>query len=133
MGGNTKVLDVNTGLFHRDFVTQRSCMGLYPRYEALVEKGGHFYAAVDETGIVGAILSTMSTESGTRADFYCCDGFEKVLSKLLDACKDVVYLQIAECDTKKQELAKKLGFSPASDTQLLQCGDVYLPFRFYQK
>ena len=133
MGANTKVLDVNTGLFHRDFVTQRSCMGLYPRYEALLTKEGHFYAAVDENGVVGAILSTMPTEQGIRADFYCCDGFEGLLPKLMEFCKDTVYLQIAECDTKKQELAQKLGFSPVGDVQLLPCGDVYLPFRFYQK
>ena len=133
MGGNTKVLDVNTGLFHRDFVIQRSCMGLYPRYETLLAKGGHFYAATDEKGIVGAILSTKPTEAGIRADFYCCDGFEGLLSKLMDACTDNVYLQIAECDTKKQELAQKLGFSLYGKEEILQCADVYLPFRFYQK
>lgn len=133
MGGNTKVLDVNTGLFHRDFVTQRSCMGLYPRYETLLKNGGHFYAAVDESGIVGAILSTMPTETGTRADFYCCDGFEGLLPKLMDICTDTVYLQIAECDAKKQELAKALGFSPSGHAELLKCGDVYLPFRIYRK
>ena len=133
MGGNTKVLDVNANLFHRDFVTQRSCMGLYPRYDQLLKNGGHFYAAVDETGIVGAILSTMPTEQGIRADFYCCNGFEGLLSKLMDACEDAVYLQIAECDTKKQEMAKKLGYSPVADVQLLPCGDIYLPFRFWKK
>lgn len=133
MGGNTKVLDVNTGLFHRDFVTQRSCMGLYPRYEQLLKNGGHFYAAVDETGIVGAILSTMPTEAGIRADFYCCEGFEELLPRLLDACEDSICLQIAECDTKKQELARKLGFSSATDPQILPCGDVFLPFRIWKK
>ena len=133
MGGITKVLDVNTGLFHRDFVTQRSCMGLYPRYDALLKKGGHFYAAVDENGTVGAILSTVPTDAGIRADFFCCTGFEERLPQLLDACADTVYLQIAEFDTKKQELAKTLGFSPSGDAELLPCGDVYLPFRFYQK
>ena len=133
MGGNTKVLDVNTGLFHRDFVTQRSCMGLYPRYEMLLARGGHFYAAVDAQGIVGAILSTKPTEAGIRADFYCCDGFEGLLSKLMDSCEETVYLQIAECDSKKQELAKALGFSSSGHAELLPCGDVYLPFHFYQK
>ena len=133
MGGNTKVLDVNTGLFHRDFVTQRSCMGLYPRYETLLAKGGHFYAATDEQGIVGAILSTIPTQAGTRADFFCCDGFACILPRLLDACKETVYLQIAECDTQKQELAQKLGFSPCGKEEILQCGDVYLPFRYYRK
>lgn len=133
MGGNTKVLDVNTGLFHRDFVTQRSCMGLYPRYETLLKSGGHFYAAVDNSGIVGAILSTMPAEFGMRADFFCCDGFEELLPKLMDACTDAVYLQIAECDSKKQEMAKKLGFSPVSEVEMLPCGDVWLPFRHYQK
>ena len=133
MGGNTKILDVNANLFHRDFVTQRSCMGLYPRYDSLLKSGGHFYAAVDENGIVGAILSTLPTKEGIRADFYCCDGFERVLPKLMDACKDTVYLQIAECDTKKQELAQKLGYSPVGSTQMLPCGDVWLPFHLYRK
>ena len=133
MGGNTKVLDVNTGLFHRDFVTQRSCMGLYPRYDTLLKNGGHFYAAMDEDGVLGAILSTMPTETGIRADFYCCDGFEGLLPKLMETCKDTVYLQIAECDSKKQELAQKLGFSPVSEAQLLPCRDVYLPFRIYRQ
>lgn len=133
MGANTKVLDVNAKLFHRDFVTQRSCMGLYPRYEALLKNGGHFYAAVDEKGIVGALLSTMPTEAGTRADFYCCDGFEGLLSKLLVVCKEPVYLQIAECDEKKQALAQDLGFLPQGDAMLLPCADIYLPFRFYRR
>ena len=133
MGGNTKVLDVNTGLFHRDFVTQRSCMGLYPRYDALLKNGGHFYAAFDEDSIMGALLSTMPTEAGIRADFYYCDGFEGLLPKLLDACEDEIYLQIAECDSKKQDMVKKLGFSPVGESALLPCGDVWLPFRIYRK
>ena len=132
MGGNTKVLDVNTGLFHRDFVTQRSCMGLYPRYETLLTKGGHFYGAMDGD-VLGALLSTMPTDDGIRADFYCCDGFEGLLPRLMAEVKEDVYLQIAECDGKKQELAKKLGFSPVGDAQLMQCGDVWLPFRIYRK
>lgn len=132
MGGNSKILDVNTGLFHRDFVTQRSCMGLYPRYEHLLKKGGHFYAGFDADGVMGALLSTMPTEAGIRADFYCCDGFEGLLPRLLDACEDRVYLQIAECDEKKQILAKALGFSPAGEAALLPCGDVWLPFRVYK-
>ena len=133
MGGNTKVLDVNTGLFHRDFVTQRSCMGLYPRYDTLLKNGGHFYAAVDEQGVLGAILSTMTTDMGIRADFCCCDGFEGLLPKVMDACEERVYLQIAECDEKKQAMAKMLGFSPAGEQELLLCGDVWLPFRIWRQ
>lgn len=133
MGANTKVLDVNVGLFHRDFVTQRSCMGLYPRYDALLQQAGHFYTAVDETGILGAMVSTMPTESGIRADFFCCDGFEGLLPKLLDACCDSVYLQIALCDEKKQAMAQKLGFSPAGEAKMLPCGDVWLPFCIWKK
>lgn len=133
LGGNTKVLDVNANLFHRDFVTQRSCMGLYPRYDALLSSGGHFYAAVDnDRGVLGAMVSTMPTEEGIRADFYCCDGFAGVLPQLMDACGENVYLQIAECDAKKQEMAKALGFSPVGESKMLPCGDVWLPFRIYK-
>lgn len=133
IGSKTKVLDVNTGLFHRDFVTQRSCMGLYPRYDKLLEQGGHFYAAFDKQGTLGAMLSTIPTQLGVRADFFCCDGFEGLLPKLLGACESGVYLQIAECDEEKQKLAKELGFSPAGDADLFPCGDVWLPFRIYRK
>ena len=133
IGGNTKVLDVNTGIFHRDFVTQRSCMGLYPRYIKLLAEGGHFYAAVDNRGILGALLSTMATEEGIRADFFCCDGFENHLPALLDGYTDNVYLQIAQCDKKKQAMAQKLGFSPVGDEQMLPCGDVWLPFCKWSK
>ena len=133
MGATTTVLDVNTGLFHRDFVTQRSCMGLYPRYDALLSKGGHFYAALDETGLLGAMLSTMPTEAGIRADFFCCDGFVKLLPQLFAQCDEDVYLQIAQCDTKKQEMAKALGFFPEGESAMLPCGDVWLPFYIYRK
>ena len=132
IGGNTKVLDVNTGIYHRDFVTQRSCMGLYPRYIKLLEAGGHFYAAVDSHGTLGAMVSTMPTENGIRADFFCCDGFENTLPRLMECCGENVYLQIAECDEKKQAMAETLGFSPAADAQMLKCGDVWLPFRVYK-
>lgn len=134
LGANTKVLDVNANLFHRDFVTQRSCMGLYPRYDTLLSAGGHFYAAVDrDRDVLGAMVSTMPTDHGIRADFFCCDGFENVLPQLLDACGKTIYLQIAECDEKKQTMAKSLGFSPIGDPEMLPCGDVWLPFRIYAK
>lgn len=132
IGSNTKVLDVNTGLFHRDFVTQRSCMGLYPKYDVLLSLGGHFYAAVDERGILGAMASTMPTEHGTRADFFCCDGFENTLPQLMNTFGEDVYLQIAECDGKKQAMASSLGFSPVSEPSMLSCGDIWLPFRIYK-
>lgn len=132
IGGNTQVLDVNTGIFHRDFVTQCSCMGLYPRYIKLLAEGGHFYAAVDDRGVLGALLSTVPTEDGIRADFFCCEGFTHILSQLFAACEETVYLQIAECDTKKQTMAKHLGFTSGGDIQMLKCGDVWLPFQVYR-
>lgn len=133
IGANTKVLDINTGIFHRDFLTQRSCMGLYPRYRKLLSEGGHFYAAVDGRGVLGALLSTMQTDRGIRADFFCCEGFEEMLPALLDACAASVYLQIAECDEKKKAIACTLGFSPVGDPDILPCADVWLPFRYYIK
>lgn len=133
IGGSTQMLDVNTAIFHRDFVTQRSCMGLYPRYRKLLTEGGHFYAAVDTRGVLGALLSTMPTKLGIRADFFCCDGFEPHLPKLLGVSPEDVYLQIADSDRKKQAFAQALGFSPAGDTQMLPCGEVWQPFRIWKK
>ena len=43
-----------------------------------------------------------------------------------------IYLQIADCDTKKQKLAQDLGFAPVDESFMAPCGDVWLPFRIYK-
>ena len=113
------LMDCNTGIFSSDAVTQVSCMGLYPRYQDLSEKGGSWYVAFDAaSGIPGALLSVMPTEEGTRADFFYTEGFQTAAETLLDTYADSseVYFTVSERDLAKQELLKKKGYRAAGKT-----------------
>ena len=50
-----QVLDANVGIFSTRYAVQHSCMGLYPRYEALVREGrGEWFGArTDRGNLVG--------------------------------------------------------------------------------
>ncbi len=60
-----QVLDANVGIFSTRYVVQSSCMGLYPRYEALVRegRGEWFRARTDRGNLVG--LATAQLDQST--------------------------------------------------------------------
>lgn len=127
--GSQMLLDCNTGLVSCDYMTQYSCMGLYPRYLDLRKKNGCFFGAYSNTGILGAVASVLPTERGMRADFFYCDSFETAVPELLKKCETVCgecYLQLATEDKGKQRLARECGFVPRQELLYL-CGPVYIP------
>ena len=67
-----QVLDANAGLFSTRYVVQNSCMGLYPRYERLLQTGrGTWFGAHTMNGrLVG--LATVCVDSSLCAQV---DGF----------------------------------------------------------
>ena len=137
LGGIQKVLDINTGLFNSGFITQLSCMSLYPRYQALAQKGGQYWAAVNEYGIPCAMISVLPTQAGLRLDFSCaqnaCDSFSQAFDSI-PCDKNAVYMQIAEIDGKKQRLAEQLGFRKSTQASvMLKCGNFHLPFSTYYR
>ena len=69
------VLDCNTGLFNRSVLTQLSCMGLYPKYMDLADRGGNAFGLVDERGVLGGMASVELTPDGARADLFFADSF----------------------------------------------------------
>lgn len=134
-GGIQKILDINTGLFNSGFITQLSCMSLYPRYHALTQKGGNYWAAVNEHGIPCAMMSILPTQCGLRMDLSCsqniCDSIPQVFASILER-EAPVYMQIADIDVKKQQLAQRLGFHKIeSSSVMLKCGSFHLPVSTY--
>lgn len=133
--GSQKLLDCNTGLLNSSLATQVSCMGLYPRYDALRKQGGNLWGAVSETGVLGAVASAVKTELGVRADFFCCDSFLAGIPCLLDACSQTfgeLYLHLAEMDTAKRSLAESLGFR-TKEALSLQAGAFTFPGLIYTR
>ncbi len=129
------ILDCNTNLINCECITQSSCMSLYPRYMKLVEKGGAFWEARSETGVLGAVASVLPTEKGMRADFFCCDGFSEAIKPLLACCENHagdIYLQIAQTDTKKKKIAEELGFRP-DHTDSLSYKGLTIPCTVFKK
>ena len=108
------ILDINTGIFNSSIITQRSCMSLFPRYEALRAQGGDYYMAFDQTGTLGAISSVSpQTDGSFRADFFALSSFESSIASMI--CKieknfGKVYFEIARNDNAKERILQENGF-----------------------
>ena len=78
------ILDINTGIFNSSTITQRSCMGLFPRYLALRKRGGDYFTVFDESGTLGAVSSVSPQNNGFfRADFFALPSFESVIPAMI--------------------------------------------------
>lgn len=107
------ILDINTGIFNSTTITQRSCMGLFPRYESLRKQGGDYFMAFDEAGTLGAVASVAPQDDGSyRADFFSLPSFASVIPAMIDKLeKDFgkVYFEIACSDKSKEQILKENG------------------------
>lgn len=108
------ILDINTKIFNSNTITQRSCMGLYPRYLELKKRGGDYYSAFGEAGTLGAVASVSKQEnSDFRADFFSLPTFESVIPEMIQKIeKDFgsVYFETAKKDTIKKNILIENGF-----------------------
>jgi GNAT superfamily N-acetyltransferase len=113
------ILDINTGIFNSDTVTQYSCMGLYPRYIALRQRGGDYFMAMDEAGTLGAVGSVAPKENGAnRADFFSVPAFRSVIPEMIRKMEEAfgkVYFEIACGDSDKASILKENGYTPIGE------------------
>ncbi len=108
------ILDINAGIICSNTVTQKSCMGLYPKYETIAKNGGDFYACFDDNGILGAIITSMPTSKGLRTDFFALDGFWDILPEILvtnNILKPNTYFEITELDRQKIKIIEDMGYT----------------------
>ena len=73
-----QVLDANTSLISTRYARQRSCMGLYARYEALAQNGGAWWVGRDAQRRVVGISSARPDGFG-----FSIDGFAHRISPAL--------------------------------------------------
>lgn len=129
------LMDRNTGIFNSDYVTQFSCMGLYPRYAKLSDRGGCWRVALDaDTSMPGALLSMESVGERKCADFFYTEGFREAAEELLDTVskeKEVFFI-ISERDTEKQKLLLQKEYREAGRSEE-KVGEFSIPCVRYEK
>ena len=111
--------DLNTNLVSFEIMTQFSCMGLFPRYLNLYDKGGDFYYAADERGVVGAVASVLPSLEGNRVDFFFSHGFESSLRDLISAIetdRKNIFFEVAKNDAIKANIVKALDYTAEAES-----------------
>ena len=130
------ILDINTGIFNSSTITQRSCMGLFPRYEALRKQGGDYFMAFDEAGTLGAVASVSpQNHRSFRADFFALPSFESAVPAMIHKIEESfgkVYFEIACSDKIKESILKKNGLKAIGEGCHI-AGDFMIPTIKYSR
>ncbi len=126
-----RVLDANTGIFSARYAMVRSCMGLYPKYQALRDNGrGTWFAARDaQQRIVGLSTAQLDDSRGYSVDGFTHGASDGAWDDLLRAAIDwgqaggasPVYATACTEDEDRIARLEALGFrnaGPAPDFDL---------------
>lgn len=115
-----QVLDANTGMYSTRYATQRSCMGLYVRYERIRRgAGGAWFAAKTAEGKVVGLATARRDEAGDcQIDGFAHGRFAGVWEALVEAAMEGCavdsgrrrYAVVSVEDEEKQSLFESLGF-----------------------
>lgn len=130
------ILDINTGIFNSTTITERSCMGLFPRYEMLRKHGGEYYMAVDQAGTLGAVSSVSPQNNGAvRVDFFSLPAFESVIPSTIHKIEEEfgkVYFEIAYSDKTKERLLTESGLKAIGESTCI-AGEFMIPTIIYSR
>ena len=118
-----QVLDANTGIFSARYALVRSCMGLYPKYQAVREGGrGNWFAARDaRQRVVGLSTAVLDDSRGCRVDGFTHGGSDDAWDDLLRAAIDwgqandasAIYATACVEDEERIAQLESLGFRGA--------------------
>ncbi len=115
-----QVLDANTKMYSTRYATQKSCMGLYPRYEQIMRSGGGaWFVAKTATGKVVGLSTARRDDAGdSQIDGFVHARFADVWNALMQAAiyacsgqsASTCYAVVSVEDEEKQSLFESLGF-----------------------
>ncbi len=117
------VLDYNTGIFSTRWFVQKSCMGLYPRYEKICDDGAWFVAVSGK--FLAGISSVRFFEGNTaQIDGFCISNNETTLLNLYRRAIKFAFMNNASkihmiadsADRKKNAFLLRLGCLPSGET-----------------
>ena len=126
------VLDANVNLLSTKLVVQNSCMGLFPRYESVIESGMVF-GMWDEDERLRGLTTARRTDSGV----FQIDGFahavsmetlergvSQAISWAAKRSSASPFAILADCDDNKRAAFEACGFRNVGETFDLKIGDI---------
>ena len=126
------ILDCNLNLFSTTYTHQPSCMGLYPKYESLRQRGGEFFALRNDKGRLVGLATAVMVDDACWIDGFTHPSFSDGLPTLLRAAMDwgtgktVRYrTKFPVDDSFKQTVFSQLGFRPISADILEWCSEYF--------
>ncbi len=118
-----QVLDANAGMFSTRYAVQHSCMGLYPRYEALLREGrGAWFGARTDRGLLVGLSTARLDESGRcQVDGFVHQNASAAWEDLLQAAvrwgveqgASLCRARLSVEDEEKRSCFESLGFHTA--------------------
>ena len=118
-----QVLDANTRMYSTRYATQKSCMGLYVRYERMrVGRGGAWFVAKTAEGKVVGLSTARGDDTGScQIDAFAHARFSEAWEELVQAaigrCQEHgmgrCYAVVSVEDEEKQSWFESLGFRRA--------------------
>ena len=134
---NWQVLDANAGIFSTRYALQSSCMGLYPKYDALLQQqhGTWFGARTDSGHLIGLATARLDGSGGCHVDGFthqrCLDAWEDLIQAAMDwganrGATEWCGTLSAE-DEDKQSLFEALGFKAAGEGEAFTLGERQVP------
>ena len=132
-----QVLDANASIFSTRYVVQSSCMGLYPKYDAVIQQqSGTWFGAQTDSGHLIGLATARLDESGVCY----VDGFTH--QRYLDAWEDLIQAAIdwgadrgviewggtlSIEDEDKRSLFESLGFEVVGQGEVFTLGEREVP------
>ena len=132
-----QVLDTNASIFSTRYVIQSSCMGLYPKYDAVIQQqSGTWFGAQTDSGHLIGLATARLDESGVCY----VDGFTH--QRYLDAWEDLIQAAInwgadrgviewggtlSVEDEDKRSLFESLGFEVVGEGEVFTLGEREVP------
>ena len=138
-----EVMDANVNILSTRFVIQKSCMGLYPRYEKLIleRKGAWFAARTDDDCLVGLSTARLGESDACRVDGFAHRNFARFREPLIREAmtwaaksgRGRLKAHISVEDESKFALFEALGFQKSGDGSGFDLADRRVPSVILEK
>ena len=132
-----QVLDANAGIFSTRYAVQSSCMGLYPKYDVLVQQqsGAWFGAQTDSGHLIGLATARLDELGVCHVDGFthqrCLDIWQDLMQAAMDWGADRGATEwrgtLSVEDEDKRSLFGSLGFEATGEGEAFMLGERQVP------
>ena len=132
-----QVLDANAGIFSTRYALQSSCMGLYPKYDALLQQqnGAWFGAGTDSGHLIGLATAHLDGSGVCHVDGFthqrCLDVWGDLIQAAMDWGADRGATEwcgtLSAEDEDKRSLFESLGFEATGEGGAFTLGERQVP------